>query len=236
MTSSLRLHVLQHVRFETPGSILPWAEQHGHSLSFTHYWAQEPTLPTLDTFDALLVLGGFMNVDEEDTFPWLRTEKEFIREAIAAGKKVLGICLGAQLIAAALGASVYSGREKEIGFFPIQYTAEALAHPLFRHFTNPYIAFQWHSDTFDIPGGAQWLATSVACPHQAFSIGNQVLALQFHLEMTSSILHDMLAHDGQELEESGTFIASATQIQRQISHLQQNQQDLFLLLDKFFGT
>lgn len=184
--------------------------------------------------DALLIMGGCMNVDEEIKFPWLRQEKAFIKAAVDAGKKVLGICLGSQLLAAALGSKVYPASQKEIGFLPLQFTGGALAHPFFQHFNNLYTVFQWHGDTFDLPGNALLIASTDVCKHQAYLINNHVLGLQFHFEMNETVLDNMLLHDGHELEEEGNYIQTKAAIENGNAHLKQNKKDLFLLLDKFF--
>jgi GMP synthase-like glutamine amidotransferase len=232
----MHIHCFQHVAFETPGTILEWARQNSHSISYTYFFETSFRLPALQDIDALLIMGGYMNVDEEQQFPWLKEEKRFIAQAIAAGKKVIGICLGSQLIAAALGAKVYKGAEKEIGFFPITFNKEALAHPLFNHFGNPYTAFHWHGDTFDLPANAQLVASTGVCKHQAYHIGNNVLALQFHFEMNEPVIEVMMKHDGHELDEAGSYIQSKNEIRKSFYHLQQNKMDLFVMLDKFFNV
>lgn len=230
----MRIHCFQHVAFENPGSIVEWAVANKHMVSYTYFFKQHYSIPLLSDMDALLIMGGNMNVDEEVEFSWLNDEKKIIKQAIDAGKKVIGICLGSQLIAAALGSKVYPGTEKEIGFFPIQFSKETLTRPLFSHFTNPYTVFHWHGDTFDLPANAQLIASTAICKHQAFLIGNHVLALQFHFEMNETVIEDMLLHDGQELEEKGKYIQSAYEIKKQYAYLHQNKKDIFLLLDKFF--
>lgn len=229
----MHFHCLQHVSFENSGTIAEWIALNGHTISYTAFFERDFTLPTVNEFDALLILGGYMNVDEEEKFPWLVQEKEFIRQAIASGKKVIGICLGSQLIASALGNKVYPGIEKEIGFFPIQFTENALRHPLFNHFTNPYTVFHWHGDTFDLPENAELVAATNICKHQAFLIKDKVLGLQFHFEMNEAIIRDMLLHDGHELEEEGNYIQKQSGIIAGLHYLQQNKKDLFTLLDKF---
>lgn len=186
--------------------------------------------------DALLIMGGCMNVDEEIKFPWLRQEKAFIKAAIDAGKKVMGICLGSQLLAAALGSKVYTANQKEIGFLPLQFTEGALAHPFFHHFNNPYTVFQWHGNTFDLPTNALLIASTDVCKHQAYLINNHVLGLQFHFEMNETVLDNMLLHDGHELEEEGNYIQTKAAIQNGHAYLKQNKKDLFLLLDQFFAV
>lgn len=179
----MRVHHLRHVEFEGLGSIESWLTAHGHSLTTTCEFRNEP-LPKVDDFDVLIVMGGPMGVNDEASIPWIATEKQLIREAIAAGKKVLGVCLGAQLIASALGARVYRNAEREIGWHEIRRTPEAAAHPLGSALPDRYAVFHWHGDTFDLPAGAVRLAESVGCRHQAFAIGSNVLAFQFHMEMT----------------------------------------------------
>jgi GMP synthase-like glutamine amidotransferase len=231
----MHIHCLQHVAFENPGTIMEWVKNNGHKISYTHFFQENFTLPNVADMDALLIMGGYMNVDEETKYPWLVAEKQFIKEVIAANKKVLGICLGSQLIAAALGCKVYYATEKEIGFFSINFTGEALQHTLFNHFTNPYTVFHWHGDTFDLPANAQLIASTDSCKHQAFLVDNNVLALQFHFEMNETVIEDMLLHDGHELEEKGNFIQTKERIKQHYQHLQQNKKDMFLLLDKFLN-
>lgn len=232
----MHIHCLQHVSFENPGTIAEWAALNHHTISYTYFFENIFALPVLSEFDALLVMGGYMNVDEEEQFPWLKEEKQFIKQAIDAGKKVIGICLGSQLIAAALGSKVYPGKEKEIGFFPLQFAEDALNHSLFRHFKNPYTVFHWHGDTFNLPEGAQLIASTEVCKNQAFLIRDKVLGLQFHFEMNETLIEDMMLHDEHELEEKGNFISTKEIIRNHFHHLQQNKKDLFLLLDKFFAV
>lgn len=179
----MRAHVLKHVSFEGPGNIEPWLRNRGAEISETRIFEAD-TLPAFDEFDLLIVMGGPMSANDEDTLPWLATEKRFIRQAIESGKGVIGICLGAQLIASALGARVYPNKEKEIGWFPVYATPSAAAQALCP-FPEEAEAFHWHGETFDLPDGATRLARSEACENQAFQIGRRVVALQFHLETTA---------------------------------------------------
>lgn len=231
----MHIHCLQHVAFENPGTIVEWAKNNNHTISYTYFFEEHFTLPNVADIDALLIMGGYMNVHEETQYPWLVAEKNFIKQAIDANKKVMGICLGSQLITAALGSKVYYAAKKEIGFFPVSFTNEALQHSLFNHFTNPYNVFHWHGDTFDLPVNALLIASTNTCKHQAFLINNNVLALQFHFEMNKTVIEDMLLHDGHELDEEGNFIQTKETIRQQFHHLQQNKKDMFLLLDKFFS-
>lgn len=229
----MKIHCLQHVAFETPGTIAEWAALNNCSITYTRFFEEKFSFPPLSEFDLLLIMGGYMNVDEEETFPWLKQEKLFIKDSIDAGKKVIGICLGSQLIAAALRCAVYKGKEKEIGFFPVQFSNEAKSNALFDHFTSPYTLFHWHGDTFDRPENAVVIASTDTCKHQAFFIHPNIIGLQFHLEMNETTIEQMLLHDGGELEEEGMYIQSAAEIRTGLDHLGKNKEDLFLLLDKF---
>jgi GMP synthase (glutamine-hydrolysing) len=231
----MNIHCLQHISFENPGSIKDWALENHHTITYTYFFEDNFILPDLNNIDALIIMGGNMNAVEDKIYPWLTKEKELIKAAIKAHKKVIGICLGAQLITAALGGKVYPNNEKEIGFFPIQFIDDVLSHPFFNHFKNPYTVFHWHGDTFDLPYNTQLIASSAVCKHQAFLIGNNVMGLQFHFEMTETIIEDMILHDGNELTEEGKYIQSKAQLGQHYPNLQQNKKDFFTLLDKFFA-
>jgi GMP synthase (glutamine-hydrolysing) len=194
----LNIHCLQHVPFETPAGLERWAQSRGHALSVTHLYVKE-ALPALSALDWLVVLGGPMGALEEATYGWLRAEKQFVEEAIVQHKIVIGICLGAQIIADVLGARVYAHRCREIGWYPIYPTAESRESPLASRVTQAEEVFHWHGDTFDLPDGAIHLARSAACAHQAFSYQDHVLALQYHLETTRSSLGDLIAHCAGEI-------------------------------------
>ncbi len=176
----MRLHYIQHNPFEDPANIALWAEDSGHEVSGTKIYAGERLSEKAD-FDLLLLLGGEMNIYEEDRYPWLKEEKRFIRKVMDGEKTVLGICLGAQLIADLLGGTVHKNRYREIGWHEVKLTAAALNSCAFRGFPDSFTAFQWHGDTFDLPEGSKYLASTAACSNQAFEIGRNV-GLQFHLE------------------------------------------------------
>jgi GMP synthase-like glutamine amidotransferase len=176
----MRVHVLQHLPFEDLGNIAPNLETRGAHVSYTHFF-ENPHLPPPDGFDLIIIMGGSMSANDEEKFPWLKLEKQFIRDVIKRGIGVLGVCLGAQLIANALGARVYRNPHKEIGWFPVRRVQAPEGH-----FTLPQecMAFHWHGETFDLPEGAVKLAESDACRNQAFQIKRNVIGLQFHLETT----------------------------------------------------
>ena len=230
----MHIHCLQHVPYETPGNIEAWAGENGHSISYTRFFDHE-ALPSGNEFDALLVMGGFMSVHDEAIHPWLIKEKKLLAGAIGQGKKILGICLGAQLIADVLGARVYSHTHKEIGFMPISFTSEALEQTLFEGFPRQATVFHWHGDTFNLPIQSRLLASSPVCLNQAFQVGENILAFQFHLEVTPSIVREMIRHDGHELVDA-PYIHSAEQILGALPVLDNNKSLLFKLLDRFWQS
>jgi GMP synthase-like glutamine amidotransferase len=177
----MRAHWLQHVPFEGLGSIGAWLDRAGYRTTRTSFF-ESADLPDPADIDLLIAMGGPMSVNDEALFPWLAPEKRFIRRAIEAGKPILGVCLGAQLIAAATGASVYPNRAREIGWFPVRGMPPVDAHAF--RFPPSIDAFHWHGETFDLPPRAVRLARSEACLCQAFQLGRSVIGLQFHLETT----------------------------------------------------
>jgi GMP synthase-like glutamine amidotransferase len=185
----MHAHYLQHVPFEGLGSIEPWLRKAGYQITKTplYEWAG---LPESIDFDLLVVMGGPMSVNDEADYPWLAPEKQFIRRVIKAGIPVLGICLGAQLIAGSLGARVYGNQEKEIGWFPVTRVSsendDVFQFPLITE------VFHWHGETFELPTGAVHLARSEGCANQAFQIGKTVIGLQFHLEITPDSARELV--------------------------------------------
>lgn len=192
----MRAHVLQHVPFEGLGSIEPWLDAAGYQITATKFFTSN-RLPDPAQVDLLIIMGGPMSVNDADRYPWLAEEKLFIRQTIEAGKAVLGICLGAQLIAHAMGGVVYANRQKEIGWF----TVTGVAQPTTAGFAFPpaALAFHWHGETFDLPAGARHLARSTACENQAFQLGRSVIGLQFHLETTPASAKELVEHCRAEL-------------------------------------
>ena len=200
---------MQHVPFERLGSIETWLQSIRAAVSVTKFF-EDPTLPDPDNLDLLVVMGGPMSVNDEQKFPWLAAEKEFIRKAIEKDKAVIGICLGAQLIASAMGATVYPNKEKEIGWFPVTGTQPGNMEELFT-FPQELLVFHWHGETFDLPEGAMRLARSDACRNQAFQLGKRVIGLQFHLETTPDTARDLVYHCRDELQPS-RYVQSEAEI------------------------
>jgi len=176
-----------------------------------------------------------MGVCDESKYPWLIAEKSFIRSCIVAGKPVLGICLGAQLMASAMGAPVVPNRWQEIGWFSLSKTEAGKSQAILKEFDTETPVFHWHSDKFGIPPGAKHLLKSEACVNQAFLMGANALALQFHLEMTPQSLQDMVANCGDELLKNAPFVQSATEIIKKNTLLESNNKQLAILMDKLIS-
>lgn len=192
----MRAHYLQHVPFEGLGSIENWLGSAGYQITGTQFF-KSAVLPDLSNIDLLIAMSGPMSVNDEIEFPWLVAEKNFIRQAIESGTSVLGICLGAQLIASAMGADVFSNRAKEIGWFPVH--GVSCVGASFLKFPPSTQVFHWHGETFDLPSGATLIAKSEGCQHQAFQIGTSVVGLQFHLETTPESVRDLVSNCRDEL-------------------------------------
>lgn len=208
--NNIRLHYLQHVPFETIAHVRNWAKKTGIKVGGTHLYTTHK-LPDVRHFDWLVIMGGPMNIYEEKKYPWLKDEKRLIESAIAHKKIVVGICLGAQLIANVLDAKITKNKYKEIGWFPVQLTPESFKSSLLNGFPEELIAFHWHGDTFGIPQGAARLAESRGCKNQAFEYNGHVLGLQFHLESSLQSIKNLIRHCGNELK-NGRFIQQPREI------------------------
>lgn len=226
----MNIHYLQHVPFEGPGSIADWARRGGHTLGTTRFYCGDP-LPVVETLDLLVVMGGPMNIYEEAKYPWLADEKRFIERVIAAGRRVLGICLGAQLVADVLGAKVYANADKEIGWFPVETTEAASASALFAAFPQRIDVFHWHGDTFDIPADAVHVARSDGCANQAFVYDERVVGLQFHLETTPASAQSIIAHCADEMVE-GRYIQTPQAMLADVRWFDAINQEMQGLLDR----
>jgi GMP synthase (glutamine-hydrolysing) len=200
----MKLHSFQHVPFEGPGIIADWAAAQGVQVTATR-WYEDARPPDIDAIDWLVVMGGPMGAYDEERYAWLREEKRCIEQAIKQGNVVIGVCLGAQLIADVLGARVYPHTQKEIGWFPIELTEAGQQSPLFGFLPPQLKVFHWHGDTFDLPHGAVHIARSAVCENQVFVYEERVIGLQFHMEMTRTGVEAIVQHCADELVDAPTI-------------------------------
>jgi len=236
--------VIQHADIEGAGLIGEMFDDLGWSMDVREMYRPGVSLPgDLNDHQALVILGGPMGADDEDDYPYLAEVKNLIRLAVDRRIPTLGICLGGQLIARALGAKVRPKAATEIGWFPVRLTDSGRQAPLFHGLPDEFMVFQWHNDTFDLPPGASHLAASVLCRHQAFSYGEHVWALQFHLEITPAMIEEWVAAYADELKKIGGREASRELLERtkQLWPKQQQQSGRFLynlgnLLQKLLGN
>ena len=210
----MTVFIIQHVPFEGPGTIEPWLEVQGLDFTIVKMW-ENSQLPLLENVSGVIVMGGPMGVHDEADYPWLVNEKAWLKQAIDLKKPILGICLGAQLLAQILGAKVCKALEKEIGWFPVQVLPNPNGFELMAVKERPSITeepfkrkvftpLHWHGETFDLPEGAIRLASTQACPNQAFIWQDHVVGLQFHLEATPSSLQKLVAHASDDIT-GGTY-------------------------------
>src|SRR5262245_9091861 len=183
-----KILVCQHVPYEILGTLNPLFKKSGFRIRYVNFGRHPHDQPDLEGYDGLVILGGPMNVDQVEQHPHLDHEMKLIRDAIDKDIPVLGICLGSQLIAKALGAKVGKNHVKEIGWQDIYVTEEGKADPLMVHFQAPEKLFQWHEDAFELPPGSVHLASSSTCTYQAFRYGTKVYGFQFHLEVDEPMI------------------------------------------------
>jgi GMP synthase-like glutamine amidotransferase len=229
----MRIHCFQHAACEGPGAIADWARARGHAMTFTRLHAGDP-VPALDAIDLAVVMGGPMNIYQYRDHPWLREERAALAAHAAAGKRAIGICLGAQLLADALGARVCQNAHREIGWFPVHFTAEARAR--LPCLPGSETVIHWHGDTFDLPPGALRIGASAACPEQGFLFDDRILGLQFHPEMTPAALAALVEEEGGE-PPPGPFVQSrAALLGHAPSDYEGPRRTLTTLLDALFGV
>ena len=225
----MRVHWLQHAEHEGLGCIEPWLRARGLRVSGTRLQRGED-LPDAQDFDWLIVMGGPMNIYQHDRYPWLIREKFLIRDACVKKKKVLGICLGSQLVADVLGGDVTENDEPEIGWFEVILSDDAVKSAHFIGFPARFAAFHWHGDTFSYPPGATPLMSSEACERQAFSWGEgRVLGLQFHLEVELADARHWLETGAPEPRR---FVHSAEEMLRDPARFAENTRLMHLLLER----
>ncbi len=229
----MKIHYLQHVPFEGIAYIENWIKVNGNEMAGTKLFAGEIPAADMD-FDMLVVMGGPMNIYEEDKYSWLAKEKKYIEKAITSKKAVLGICLGAQLIADVLGARVYKNSYREIGWHPVSLTPEAKNTAVFNGLPERFTAFHWHGDTFDIPAGAVRTAESKACPNQAFEYEKRVIGLQFHLESSDNSIAALTQNCGDEIVE-GNYTQTPEEITAGFKHIEKLNRLMESLLNRLTG-
>jgi len=210
-----KIMVFQHVPYEPLGTLDPLIRSLRHRIKYVNFGREPLAEPSIQGYDALIILGGPMNIGNEANYPHLLTEQSVIRDAMQRDMPILGICLGSQLIAAANGADVYPAKADEIGWATVTQTASGKNDPLIASFTNTEQIFQWHSYTFDLPNQAELLLSGDICVNQAYRMQEKVYGMQFHLEASSALIERWLklpAH----LAELG---ATAEQAQANIEHI-----------------
>jgi GMP synthase-like glutamine amidotransferase len=175
---------LQHIDIERPETMALFFEKHGYSSKILELYNGAMFPQQLDGIDAVICLGGPMNVYEEDQYPFLQDENVFIQRLLDAQIPFLGICLGSQLLAKAAGAQVTRSPVEEIGWCRVKLTDDGLSDALFKGLGRDLLVYQWHGDTFSIPPNGKWLAKGQDCPRQALKVGSVAYGLQFHIEIT----------------------------------------------------
>ncbi len=226
----MNLHYFQHVHFEGLGYIGEWADRNGVNMTRTAFF-NDFSLPEIEEIDWLIVMGGSMGIDEDKKYPWLVDEKKQIEKAISHDKIVIGICLGAQLIADVLGAKVTKNNEKEIGWYPVNIKKESI----FSEVPEKINSFHWHGDTFDIPAGANHIAGSDACLNQGFTYNrDKVIALQFHMEIKKDGIVGLVENCAEELV-SGRYIQTPEEILDCDRYLSENNKNMSEILSKILS-
>lgn len=235
MSEGKTLLYLQHVSFESPGIILKWAQENKFNIRQVKLY-EDHTLPQLDEFDWLVIMGGPMGVFDEHLHSWLKQEKKFIKEAVQAQKVVLGICLGAQLLADVLGGKVTKNTVKEIGWFNIFLTEDGAKEKVMQGIDMECTVLHWHGDTFSLlPSGARHLAYSEGCKNQAFVYNERVVGLQFHLEGTEDTINAILDNCSEELKEQGEYIQSSAEIKSKLSLIKQTNRYMYQILNNLYN-
>ncbi len=224
----MNIHILQHAEWETIGQLGNWFSKKGISYSITHLYKGE-SLPK-GKIDFLIVMGGPMSIFDDEKLTWLKEERKFIKQTIDSDAKVLGICLGSQFIADALGAKVFPGKEKEIGFFNIK---KVNSHSITSKLPNKFEVFHWHGDTFETPENALNLFSSSPTKNQGFIYDDRVIALQFHLEVGTKEIKGFVKNGEEELSPS-EYVQSKNEILNQNFNFDKPNSYLFYILDYLF--
>lgn len=215
----MRIHCLQHVPYEEPGVIEQWARSNSHVMTRTKLF-READFPEASEVDLLVILGGPMGANDEAEYPWMSAEKRFIEECMDASAVVLGICLGAQLIAEVLGSDIYPARYNEVGWYPVTVTEDGKNHSLFETWPEELEVFHWHGDTFDLPDGAIRTVESKGCENQGFVYDETVIGLQFHIELTADDIEYMLEFSADDIPR-GPYVQSEDEIRDELKKANQ---------------
>ena len=225
----MHIHFIQHMPFEHPASIADWAAEKNHTTTYTKVF-ENASFPAMNAFDMLVIMGGVMGVYEEEEYAWMFAQKTFIKTAIEAKKKVLGICLGAQFIAESLGAKVFPHTIKEIGWFEVE---KVTPHKLTQKLPQVFTTFHWHGDTFNLPGNAIHLFKTEGCAQQGFVYNDHVAGLQFHMEIKEDLLNGMTENERAELIKDD-FVQTEEEIKSLMQqHISQQKKFMYDFLDAF---
>lgn len=231
----MRVAIIQHAPFEGPGAIAAWAGERGHEFALTMAVTGAFAAPA--DYDLLVVMGGPMSANDEARFSWLAAEKTAVRAGIDAGKRVLGVCLGAQIVASVLGAAVTRNPEPEIGWFPVTLTPGGRASRVSGSLPDPLVAGHWHSDTFALPEGAVRVASSEACANQAFEYDEgRVVGVQFHLEWTAEGARALVERCSADLVPGTHVVTAEGFIAGEAVHGAAARRALYALLDAMTGV
>lgn len=231
---TLNLYFFQHDPLESPGYILDWAHDRGHKCELVNFY-DDDMLPDIKKVDGLVIMGGPMNIYDDEEYTWLETERDFVKQCIQSGKKVFGICLGSQMIADALGTLVKRNAHTEIGWFKVRIDQKKLPKKFAGVFPDEFITFHWHSDTFDLPENSAGFASSKATVNQAFVQNDNVAALQFHPEITERGVTLLVEDHAETFENNFPFVQPRHEVLGTDSFFELNRKILFKFLDKFFG-
>ena len=232
----MQAHYLQHVPFEGLGYIETWLQDNHYQVSSTQLFNSKYQFPEIEPLDLLVILGGPMSANDEQLHPWLTKEIQFIKKAIATGIPILGICLGAQLIAKSVSSSIYPNPKKEIGWFPIRATQLSASKQYRSHknehfqFPNELNVFHWHGETFDLPVNAAHLAYSDFCKIQAFQLGKHIMGLQFHLETTVETARKLISQCGHEIVPSNSIQTAQYMLDAPTQYYTQANQEMTKIL------
>ena len=221
MKSHLRVHYFQHIAGEGFGSCYEYLKAHQAKITATEFFAlpvdlplELEALPDIDEVDLLIIMGGTMSVNDEANYPWLKLEKRWLRRYLSAGKPAIGLCLGGQLIANALGASVSRNQYQELGWMDVG----RVSHVPENYFQIPekINIMQWHSETFEIPRGGVRLAQNNVCQNQMYQIGRNVLGFQFHPEMTPHALQLLIENEEDSAVFNGEYVQPIAELKKTI--------------------